>query len=249
MFWEYTKLNMNGNEHVTLELIPIILTFLATLLVGSVGIFLNIKIIKVSFKEKEITWKLDVANCVVLIVHFSNLIFTYVFNHGFKNAHWYPGEWFCYVTNVTSYLGVLSLSQHSLVISSLKYLIIIHWENVRNYGREKVINIFFWINLMHPWITVMLHLCTRPTFFKDYDGFAQFYRCFGVASNITESHSSIWTFEFCEFSQPSTNDYFDYYIYLSRTAFCGLHIILLYVITMNILEAVFYFRIFRLFRR
>ena len=249
MFRENTKLNMNGNEHVDLELITIIIVFLATLLVGIVGIFLNIKIIKVSLKEKEITWKLDVSNSVVLIVHFSNLIFTYVFNYGFKNAYWYPGEWFCQLTNVSIYLGVLSISQHSLIISSLKYLIIVHWENVRNYGREKMINMFLWINLMHPWITVMLHLCIRPTFFNDYDEFAQFHRCFGVASNITESRSSIWTFEFCDFSQPSSNDYFDYSIYFFRTTFCGLHIVLLYVVTMNILEAVFYIRIFRLFRR
>ena len=107
------------------------------------GIYLHVKIIKISKKEKEMTWKLDITNSCLLIFNctHSNLMehITYIVH----NLYTYTGQWFCYASKVVNYYGNLYTAGHSMIVSILKYIRIVHWKQSRKLGKEKVDGIFF----------------------------------------------------------------------------------------------------------
>ena len=219
-----------------------------------IGIMLHIKIIIESKKEKEVTWKLDVTNSSISMAHYLNMIYTYLLYDNVDNFYMYTGEWFCYTSKVVIYYAVLYITSHSFVVAVMKYFIIVRWQEVSSFGREKAIDIFFWINLLHPAFTILLHLLIRPDFFWAFDGYAQIDRCFGEEhrepmKNDSKIHK-VLTFDFCDdFIDPESESHIWYIINLARSSVCGLQIFFLYLITLNLLEIVFYCLIFQFLRR
>ena len=231
------------------------LTFLSlfTFLECIIGIILHFKIIKASMNEKEVTWKLDVTNSSVLMAHYFNMVFTYILYNNVDNFYTFTGEWFCYLSKVAIYYGILYITAHSLVVSIMKYFIIVRWQEVSCFGRQNAINIFFWINLLHPILTILLHLIIRPDFFWAFDGFAQIDRCLGEENQElikNDTRHKVLTFDFCDdFIESEYDGLVMYLVNILRTAMCGLHIIFLYLVVWNLLEIVFYCLIFQFLRR
>ena len=243
-------MNVKETEKSVVELIFL---SLFAIVEYSIGVILHLKIIKASEKEKEVTWKLDVTNSLVLMANFLNIVTVYLLFYNVDNFYTYTGEWFCYTSKVVIYYGVLYVTGHSLVVSIMKYLIIVRWKEVLTFGREKVLHIFFWINLLHPAFTILLHLIIRPDFFWAYDGFAQIDRCLGEDNQDpmkNDSRHKVLTFDFCDdFIQPDSGNYFWYLINLARTTVCGLQIVLEYLVTGNFFEILFYCLIFQFLKR
>lgn len=238
------------SEHTVAELIFLVLF---VILECCIGIFLHLKIIKASKKEQEVTWKLDVTNSSVLMAHYLNMLITHFLYYNIDNFYMYTGEWFCYVSKVAIYYGILYITTHSLVVSVMKYFIIVRWQEVSNFGREKVIDFFFWVNLLHPAFTIALHLIIRPDFFWAFDGFANINRCLGEENQEMMKNNSrhkILTFDFCDdFIETHSESYVWYLINLARTTICGAQIIVLYLSAWNILEIFIYCLIFQFLKR
>ena len=231
------------------------ITFLSLFVVleGIIGFFLHIKITKAAKKEQEVTCTLDVTNSCVLMVHYLNMLITYSLYDNIKNFYMYTGEWFCYVSKVAVYYGTLYITTHSLVVSVMKYFIIVRWQEVENYGREKVILFFFWVNILHPAFTIALHLIIRPDFFWAHDGFGQIDKCLGeeyLETKKNNSNHKVLTLDFCDdFFETDSESYFWDLIALVRTIACGVQIIFLYLSAWNVFEIFFYFLIFQFLKR
>lgn len=118
--------------------------------VYSIGVFLHAKIIIVSRTEKDMTWKLDITNSFLLIGHYTNIVFIHIVNFITNDFHIYIGRWFCYVSKAMVYYGVLYLTGHSLIVAIMKYVIIVHWQKVRDFGKSRIKELFFWLNFLHP---------------------------------------------------------------------------------------------------
>ena len=217
-----------------------------------IGMFIHVKIIKTSRKDKEMTWKLDITNSSLLMFFHMHSIFMHGTTHFIKDLYTYTGKWFCYTSKVVAHYGNLYTLGHSLIVSVLKYAIINHSMRTRNFGKEKLIEIFFWINFLHPLFTILLQLIIRPDFFVAYDAMSQIDRCLGDPKNMWElgtNKSFTKLHNLCEFVPPPDKNQIEYFIYVCRTFFCWFHVVFQYLIVWNIFEMVFYFQIFRFMNR
>ena len=171
------------------------------------------------------------------------------FTYFVEDLYTYTGEWFCYTSKVLAYYENLYIYGHSLVVSIMKYIIIVYW---RKFDREKVIETFFWINLLHPVITISLNLIVRQAFFWDYDGMSQSDRCLGDPKNNLEpgSNKSLNKLHnLCDFVEPPNDHYLEYTVYVCKTLVCGFTVVMFYLALWNLLEILFYSLIFRFLHR
>ena len=241
MTWYLTKADMIGDA---LSVLSVLLIAIAVYLIG---IYLHSKIIKVSIKEKDMTWKLDVTNSSLLIAHYTQSLFMHGITFIVQDLHKYTGKWFCYAAKVTTYYGNQYVQGHTLVISIMKYIRIIHWEWAREFGEAKITKIFFWINFLHPISDILVHLFITPNFFWAYDGYQQIDRCLGdpkhnlvpgTNKSLTKLHN------LCNLDDSDNQDTLEYSFYVVRKGTCWTQIVLFYCILGNFIEILLYSRIF-----
>ena len=138
------------------------------------GVYFHVKIIQASRKDKDLTWKLDIANSIILLFNFFQSIFMHTITFIVKDLFLYTGEWFCYLFKIIANYTTFYMYGHAFIISLTKYTIIVHWQAARGWGNEKVAMLYFWINITHPAISILIWLCIRPDFFWAWDGMANY---------------------------------------------------------------------------
>ena len=234
------------------DCIIIIILFVVALCLYIIGMFLHIKIIKTSRKDKEMIWKLDITNSSLVMFFHIHSILMHGTTHFIKDLYTYTGKWFCYTSKVLGHYGNLYMSSHSLIVSILKYIVINHCMRARVFGQEKIIEIFFWINFLHPLFTILLQLSIKPDFFLAYDRMTQIDRCLGDHKNmweLSDNKTVTKMHNLCEFIPPPDENQIEYTIYVCRTFFCWFHAVFQYLIGWNIFEIFFYILIFRFMNR
>ena len=231
----------------------IIIQIIITICIFMTGIYFHLKIIKISKKEKDVTWKLDVTNSCLLVAHLGHCVIMDTITYIIPNLYTYTGEWLCYTSKVFNLYGNIYGTAHSLIISTLKYILIIHWKRARDVGKDKVKIAFFWINILYPCFMVLLHTIIKPDFFLIYDSFARAERCLGDPKNIWAPNSNrthIKLHTVCKILvAPSTEDYFAYTIYILRSGVCWAQVVFEYLVFWSMLEPLLYCRIFAFMRR
>ena len=230
-----------------------ILTSIICTCTWCIGLFLHIKIILVSKKDKDITWKLDILNSSLLIIHITHTILMNVITYLVPDLYMYTGEWICYLSKFMAYYGNLHVTVHSLMISTMKYILIVHWQKARAFGHDKIKHIFFWLELFYPIIMMLIHLLSRPDFFWAYDGFAQIDRCLGDPKNNWGINTTTTQNKFhtlcLNLEKPGSKNDIQYTIYVLRSGLCWIQLVVIYFILWNIFEMVIYYRVFGEMRR
>ena len=222
------------------------------LLMFIVGLYLNIKIIKVSRKDKDMTWKLDITHSIIVILSVTHSIVMYSLTYFIDNLYRYTGEWFCYTSKILDYYGHLYIAGHSLIVVILKYVLIVRWQWARNIGNDRIKEIFFWINFLHPVVTILSNLVVRPDFFWAYDGMKHADICLGDPKNNwvpDRNHSLTKLHNLCEFVEPPPENYLEYSIFIAKSSLCWLNVVVFYLVMFNVIEMIFYCVLFRFMRR
>ena len=234
------------------DCIMIMILVMIALCLYIIGMFLHIKIIKTSIKDKEMTWKLDITNSSLLMFFQMHSILMHGTTNFIQDLYTYTGKWFCYTSKVLAHYGNLYTLSHSLIVSILKYSLINHCMRTRIFGKEKLIKIFFWINFLHPLFTILLQLSIKADFFLAYDRMTQIDRCLGDHKNmweLSDNKTVTKMHNLCEFIPPPDENQIEYTIYVCRTFFCWFHAVFQYLIGWNIFEIFFYILIFRFMNR
>jgi hypothetical protein len=209
-----------------------------------IGMYLHTKIIIICKKEKQVTWKLDITNSISLMVAFTYNILLHFATYMIPDLYLVTGEWFCYASKVIIHFAMLYNIGHSMVISLMKYVVIVHDETIRPY-KEKVLNLFFWINILHPLIGIILQVVVIPEFYVVYSRFQHINTCLGNPQlNKTK------LFSVCDIIEPPTeDDTLANSIYIIRWLVCNLLSIFFYMVAFNIFDVVIYCKIFAYGRR
>ena len=216
------------------------------------GVFFNTRIIIVSKKDQHATWKIDIFNSSMLIVHFAHLFVMHGVTYLIKDLYLYTGTWFCYTSKAITFFGNSHVGGQSFMISVMKCAIIVHWKRIRDFGEEKVKQIFFWLNIIYPLYILAVFNVIRPDFLFAYDGINYSNRCLGKSDMISSQDrntSATKLHNICEVEPPLDHISFDYMVYLSRKSICWLHVFLWYSNIWNLLEFFIYCRIFLFGRR
>ena len=212
------------------------------------GVFLHIKIIQVSKREKDMSWMLDVTNSIIFIAHFAHTIFMHGITYVVQNMYLYTGEWYCYLSKAFSMLGIFHSIQNSFVIALLKYIMIVHFQPPHGRRKEYAQYLFFALNLIYPFFVFGVFLLLMPDFIIRYDGISQANRCLGIPEVKMKDHVKIYNA--CSIiACPDENISSKYFFYLTRKSICWIHVGITYLNSGNILEMLLYFRIFAFMHR
>ena len=242
------------NEEVQLILIALMVV---SVIIYFWGVYFHVRIVQVSKKDKDLTWKLDIANSIMMLLLFFQSIFMHSITYIIKDLYMYTGEWFCYLVKFISTYMNFYMFGHALIISLTKYTIIVHWQRARELGNESVAMIYFWINIIHPLISIVIWMCIRPDFFWAYDGMAQIDRCLGDPKDmwvpnfekVMENKSLTKFHNLCQMNTPPKQDYIQYMIHIFKVCSCWLHVGYHYGAFTNLLEMVVYVQIFLFMHR
>ena len=246
------------NSTVNSDIHPILIALMvAAVVIYFCGVYFHVRIIQVSKKDKDITWKLDIANSIMMLFIYFQAIAMHGITYIIRDLYTFTGHWFCYVFKVISTYSNIYLGGHALIISLTKYSIIIHWQKAREWGNEKVALLYFWINIMYPVISILIWLCIRPDFFWAYDGMAQIDRCLGDPKDmwvdnfekLKENKTLTKLADLCQMIAPPQQDYIQYIIHTIKICTCWLHVGFQYGSATNILEMAVYPQIFSFMRR
>ena len=96
---EGLKIDMNSTENEEVYSILIPLMTLASV-IYFVGVYFHVKIIQVSKKDKDLTWKLDTMNSIAMIVLFFLSIFMHCITYIIRDLYMYTGQGFCYIFKI-----------------------------------------------------------------------------------------------------------------------------------------------------
>ena len=227
-----------------------VLLFMVAILLYLVGLNFHTKIIKISKKEKDAsTWKIDISNSLLLIILHSLTLAMHGITYITPNLYKYTGEWVCYTYKALALYARVYHIGNSLVVCIMKYIIIVQWERVRIFGEEKMKEIFFWLNILHPLVTLAVYGMVRPDFLMVFTGVTPSNLCLGetyidkLERNKTLSVPNITGI--CGLiTKPEDNSVFYYTVFVGRKIFCRVQNLAVYLMAFNIFEVFFYYKIF-----
>ena len=208
-----------------------------------IGIFLHTKIVIVCREEKDLTWKIDIMNSICVMIIFTFKIFIYTITYMVEDLYIYTGKWLCYTSKFIFHFTLLYNGGHSMIISLIKYCIIVHDDQFRHL-KDELKRAFFWINIFLPFIQVALQVLLVPDFYLVYGGWEPINKCLG---DVKYSKSTWWVM--CDFDAPPKVYSLQYIAYVIRKCVCKSQVIFIYMIGFNILDMFFYCRIFATMRR
>ena len=234
--------------------IKTLLTVIAVFIfIFSIGLYLQIKIIKAIRREQSMAWEINMSHSIVMIVHYICSISIETTTYIIPSLSRYTGMWFCHFALFLRGYGSTAIFAHSLLISIYKYIFIVHDEAVRKYGKDKTKKLLFWIIVIIP-VFASVSLMWRP--YLHIGEYSAIYRC-GLRqyphTNHTKAYESIGDklklAFFCSINDNEVKNGFDYFLDISNQVYCFVQTIIGFVVAINLLEIFFYVKIFRYMKR
>ena len=208
-----------------------------------IGTYINWKILIVSQKTKDKTWKEDMVHCTsMMIAMLWTVAFENVSRHVKVLSMYTGGVWICYLSVFVYAYNTFIGGFHSFCICFMKYIYIVHHEKVRVFGVAKLEKIFFLTYIIHPLIL------TIPTVVLiDVEAYSSIMACFDLEQEIKDRYPSDWKRMFlCRLTFEEGDTGILYYL---AQIFCTLKIIWTMLLGSNIAEAFMYYKIFQFMRR
>ena len=228
-------------------------SFVNLLILFFIGLYLQIKIIKVSIETKGVNWKVDIQHSIIMIVFFSVRICFEMVTYFIHALHQYTGNWYCYIILFVNQFGMVSVFFHSLIIATYKYIYGIHNTCVRSTGEDKA-------NLISGWISIIISavfaisLKARPSNIPHYSFVLN---CVDVeVEKDTQTHKpwiqklkTVFTCGLVNTSNHDRNEIWHQFINIISMAGCSLTSVLLSIIVLNVFEVFLYCRLFEFAKR
>jgi len=242
----------SNDENQLTFIIVTTLTGILAVFIWCIGVFLHSKIIAVSIKEKEMTWKFDVFNSFFVVFHYGHVILMKVLTYSVPDLYTFTGRWFCYTSKAINMYGNTQVLHQTSIICAMKYIIIVNHKWTRKFGQEKLKTLFLCINILYPFFVVGIFTLVNSQFFMSYDALSHQNRCLGksdLISSIDSNRSASKMHDFCRITVPPDNYSFEYVIHICRSTICWIHVTFFYFNMWNFTEAFIYTRIFSFMRR
>ena len=132
-------------------------------LMFAIGLFLQMKIIIVNKKEKCKTWQIHISHAILLTIVYPIDIFFVNALYWFPNIFVITGRWPCYIMIFVHFFGSGAIGLNSLLIAIMKYLFTVHALKSRVFGENIIQKIFFWVNLIHPFVLSTVLMLTTDS--------------------------------------------------------------------------------------
>ena len=246
--WKTNHDNMTETNYTSYNGVSVgtLLHISAQILLFSIGTFIQVKLICLSYKERGKCWQIYVVHSVVLIISFTFIIPFVAIMHFIPLLSQHVGYWVCYVASFITYYSFYSIAAHSLVISVMKYLQVVHFQKVRKWKETTLMHCIFIINLLHPLVFTISNIAT-----SDWGSNTSLNSCFKkTAEESGKYNSSVDTIEtpfLCAFQNSNSEDMDASYIF--KRCLCFIRTIVNIVTSSNVIDGYFYFKIFNKMKR
>ena len=238
-------------ENINVTLVLLYIVFVSILFL--IGLLLQIKIIKTARQEKPVTWITEIFHSIVMIIHFSLVLFDEVIVYMIPD--YIGGGWICILLRFIQRCGVVTITSHSMLISVHKYIVIVN--RIRDNSERLKLETFLLVLYL-----IFSILWSAATFIRDVSSIPIFYsseNCFTLRIwksentdgklDIAQADQSTKFASFCKFGGNHENYNGDNFIYFMTELYCIAQTILYGMIAFNILEALVYYKIFRFIKR
>lgn len=222
----------------TVDLQTIVHICIQILLYG-LGTFIQIKYIKVCKTERNKTWQIHISHAIFMTTFFAVRIAFMAVALLSPNIFLDAGNWICFTFAFVNGFGMTSIAANTLIVSIMKYIFIVHTWKARSIGEDNIKKIFLFVNFALPFIlalnfviafdfrhTGILRICFNSSIEKD-------------PTPLYPSINDVLALD--EEKQTSTA-----YLQLILGIFNRLAV---FLIGSNLVEALFYFMIFRTMKR
>ena len=217
-------------------------------LVHALGTYIQYKVILMCIKERHITWKIDIIHAGGMIITFLSSTLFDIISDYVPDLYQYTNVSICYIFGIASLYGIYQVQFHSLTISFMKYIFVVHQRRNMLFGKEKTSKIFFYVTLILP---LLLSISTVLAF--DFESIESLISCFGLKEELSIRYNTstalIERMFLCKMSGNLEENESTSYLFLFKQVFCALKMILTLALASNLAEGYFYFKIFKLMRR
>ena len=230
-------------EKQNIHISQVVLYIVFVSIVFVIGMFLQIKIIKRARQEKPVTWKTEIFHSIVMIIHFSIVLFLEVLVYVIPD--YTGGGWICTLSRFIRRCGIVTISSHSLLISVQKYIVIVN--SINGNSERHILEIVLLVisvtfSILWAAATFIRNVSSIPTY-------SSLESCFALGNwwgPNTVDNSDI---TFCKFGR--NKGYYDEgkFIYFTTEVYCIAQTSLSVMIHFNIFEAFVYYKIFRFINR
>ena len=231
-----TDISSSGFEPVDTTFVVIMLSILSPLAV--IAVYMHYLVLKMSRRDKPLlncllsdcAWNFLVGGPIWWIL--SSISFSLS-----EPAKEIIGAWFCDLYSIIGYIWLFNVWIFSLLLALFRYLYVVHYGKIMEYGLARVENIFRILFWAVPISLMILHISLRaghdPTPWISY--------CYGWPLGYSSSTSWWYKVErqFCIYNEYGfTNRYVEYALRL----LCALNVGVCVFLFSNLTEAVLYYR-------
>ena len=207
------------------------------------GLFINIKVVLVCWKDRDgKAWRIQIAYSISIVLFFAfHLPFSVVTN-AIPHLSDYTGDWFCNLATIVICYGINAMTTSSLLIAIMKYVFIVHPLKALRIGHEKIEKMFLTMYLALSFVMAIVDTIT-----KDFEHYIVIRKCFALSD---EQKEITWKSIFlCNFDEMGVDVSNNLTLEIVLQTICVVRSILEIVIASNILEAFFYYKIFKTMKR
>ena len=230
-----------------------LISFLILVILFVVGLFLQIRILRISTRTKVTTWKIDISHSIIMIIYFSFRIGFEMLIDVFPTFHLHCGTWFCHLALFIQIFCGLSMISNSFIVALYKYLYIVHHNLFLAIGDESLGKVLIWGNFFVQ-AALSISAIVRPSFPR----FSSVTRCLGQKIESSQYKTNISAnlmlkkFFFCgldDYEEDQVDGIFSYVMNFTNITGCFVTSVIFFVILTNLIEMFLYQKIFARMKR
>ena len=213
-------------------------------IVFCIGLFFQIKIIKACKEEKTKTWQIHIFHSITMTILIPSRVMFLAIGYLSPSVYINIGGWVCHILRFLFCYGYISVLSNSLVIASMKFVLIVHAMKALAFGHSRIQKIFFWANLLFPFIL------SWDSILPDFQHYGYISKCFNpelwtnYTSENVHSIADGLLKNMIDIDLQERNIVI--YIKLVLNIF---RVSSIYISTTNVIEAFLYYKIFKFMKR
>ena len=152
-------------------------------------------------------------------------------------------DYICPVLRFLLYLGVNFVSFYSFVSASMRYLFIVHTDEVDKYGKERVKTIFYALSILIPLMVTIWKVLDG----SEVDAMSFINKCYGQHHKvflIETSTVNVFKKSFCQVPNYGNQVGYDKLVAFCKQTFCMASTITMLIMGSNITEGLIYYKLF-----
>ena len=152
------------------------------------------------------------------------------------------GEWYCHFGFLWLTYGMTLIVFHSFIVGLMRYMVVVHHDQMLQFGIERAKTLFYWMNIFVPLVMTVWAFIGR----REVSSVSTLSKCYGthVEAFLVEEDIETTTMKsFCAFEKYEEEG--NKTLAALKRIFCIVHTLIYVLMGVNVVEGFFYWRTVR----